>query len=63
MTIACSRRVANLRTKNVNGWIAQVPSTGHQYVKALNPDWPDRIIKINEDATICGVVVFKGEVV
>jgi hypothetical protein len=32
-------------------------------VKALNPDWPDRIIKINEDATISGVVVFKGEVV
>ncbi len=36
---------------------------GRQYLKALNPDWPDRIIKINEDATICGVVVFKGEVV
>lgn len=36
---------------------------GRQYLKALNPDWPDRIIKISEDATICGVVVFKGEVV
>ena len=36
---------------------------GRQYLKALNPDWPDRIIKIKENATICGVVVFKGEVV
>jgi len=34
-----------------------------QYLKALNPDWPQRIIKMNSTATICGVVVFKGEVV
>jgi len=34
-----------------------------QYLKALNPDWPNRIIEVNTDATICGVVVFKGEVV
>ncbi|MES9897719.1 MAG: S24 family peptidase [Sedimenticola sp.] len=34
-----------------------------QYLKALNPDWPNRIIEVNETATICGVVVFKGEVV
>lgn len=36
---------------------------GHQYLKALNPDWPNRIIEVNSNATICGVVVFKGEVV
>jgi SOS-response transcriptional repressor LexA len=36
---------------------------GHQYLKALNPDWPQRIIEISSTATICGVVVFKGEVV
>ncbi len=34
-----------------------------QYLQALNPDWPNRIIEVNESATICGVVVFKGEVV
>ncbi len=34
-----------------------------QYLKALNPDWPHRIIEVNTNATICGVVVFKGEVV
>ena len=31
-------------------------------LKALNPDWPGRIIEAEGDATICGVVVFKGEV-
>lgn len=34
-----------------------------QYLKALNPDWPNRIIEVNAAATIVGVVVFKGEVV
>jgi SOS-response transcriptional repressor LexA len=32
-----------------------------QYLKALNPDWPHRIIELNAAATIVGV--FKGEVV
>lgn len=36
---------------------------GQQYLKALNPDWPNRIIEVNSNATIGGVVVFKGEVV
>lgn len=34
-----------------------------QYLQALNPDWPTRIIEVKTDATICGVVVFKGELV
>ena len=34
---------------------------GRQYLKALNPGWPDRIIEVNVKATICGVLVFKGE--
>lgn len=36
---------------------------GQQYLKALNPEWPNRIIEVDEDARICGVVVFKGEMV
>ena len=36
---------------------------GRTYLKALNPDWPDRIIEINENARICGVVLFKGEMI
>jgi SOS-response transcriptional repressor LexA len=36
---------------------------GRQYLKALNPEWPNRIIEINQNTRICGVVVFKGEMV
>lgn len=36
---------------------------GRKYLKAANPDWPQRIIELDESATICGVVVFKGELV
>ena len=36
---------------------------GKQYLKALNPDWPNRIIEVDEEATICGVIVFKGGMV
>lgn len=34
-----------------------------KYLKAINPAWPDQIIAINGDTTICGVVIFKGEFV
>lgn len=30
-------------------------------LEALNPAWPDRIVKINGNATICGVVIGKVE--
>jgi len=36
---------------------------GRKYLKALNPDWPERIIEMSETAMVCGVVVFKGEMV
>ncbi|MGE0484231.1 MAG: LexA family protein [Gammaproteobacteria bacterium] len=36
---------------------------GQKYLKAANPDWPQRIIELDKSATICGVVVFKGELV
>ena len=34
-----------------------------KFLRALNPDWPERIIEVNANALVCGVVVFKGEVV
>ena len=34
---------------------------GKKYLKTLNPDWPNRIIEVNPDTPICGVIVFKGE--
>jgi SOS-response transcriptional repressor LexA len=36
---------------------------GQSYLKALNPDWPDRTIRIDRRAVISGVVVLKGELV
>lgn len=32
-----------------------------KYLRALNPAWPEQIISINGNATICGVVIFRGE--
>jgi len=34
---------------------------GRKYLKALNPDWPERIVELDDSAVICGAVVFKGE--
>ena len=34
---------------------------GHRYFKALNPDWPDRIVGGSTGVVIRGGVVFKGE--
>lgn len=34
---------------------------GLQFLKALNPDWPTRISELRPTATICGVVIFRGE--
>lgn len=31
-------------------------------LEALNPSWPERIIKVNSNATICGVIIGKYEV-
>ncbi|MEJ1414262.1 MAG: LexA family transcriptional regulator [Candidatus Sedimenticola sp. (ex Thyasira tokunagai)] len=33
---------------------------GDTYLEALNKSWPERVIKVNGNATIIGVVVFSG---
>ncbi|MCM8596936.1 MAG: S24 family peptidase [Candidatus Accumulibacter sp.] len=33
-----------------------------RYLRALNPAWPEPILAIDGNATLCGVVIFKGEV-
>ncbi len=55
--------VVQLEEPNEATFKQLVVEEDRQYLKALNPDWPNRIIEVNEAATICGVVVFKGEVV
>ena len=37
-----------------------IEEEGRRYLKALNPDWPGRIVEADPDAAICGVVVFLG---
>lgn len=32
-----------------------------KYLKALNPSWPNRIMPINGNAVMCGVVIYKVE--
>lgn len=32
-----------------------------RYLQALNPNWPNRIIEVNGNCTICGVVIGKWE--
>lgn len=32
-----------------------------RYLKALNPAWPEPMIEIGADVTLCGVVIFRGE--
>jgi len=33
---------------------------GHKFLKATNPDWPNKILPINGNCTIVGVVIFAG---
>lgn len=48
---------------NVEATFKQLVVEGDQkFLKALNPDWPGpKLIPINGNATMCGVVIFKGE--
>ena len=55
--------VVQLKEPNEATFKQLVIEGDRQYLMALNPDWPNRIIEVNEAATTCGVVVFKGEVV
>lgn len=32
-----------------------------RFLRPLNPDWPDQVMQVNNNAEICGVVIFKGE--
>ena len=40
-----------------------VEEDDRRYLKALNPEWPDRIAPMDGDATLCGVAVFQGRIV
>lgn len=40
-----------------------VNEDGQMFLRALNPDWPGRIVEMDKTVTVCGVVVFKGKIV
>lgn len=39
-----------------------VVESGENYLKAVNPHWPEQIIKVTEDWIICGTVICKIEI-
>lgn len=40
-----------------------IEEDGRRYLKAANPNWPRPIVEADADATVCGVVVFRGSAV
>lgn len=36
------------------------PPMARRYLKPLNPNWPEPILELQEDDSLCGVVIFKG---
>jgi len=55
--------VVQINSSNEATFKQLIVENNQQFLKALNPDWPDRIMAIKEEAMVCGVVVFKGEVI
>ena len=51
--------VVRLDSQNEATFKKLVVEGGEQYLMALNPDWPERIIELDESATIIGVVFEK----
>ena len=37
-----------------------VVEDGRRFLKAANPNWPEPIVEADDDAAVCGVVVFQG---
>lgn len=55
---------ADVVVKNGSGKVTfkrLVLSNGDWYLKPLNPDWPEKIIQMDDDAHIVGRVIFSGK--
>lgn len=53
--------VAKLEDSNEATFKQLIIEGERRYLKAINPAWPEPIMSINGNASICGVVIFKGE--
>lgn len=52
--------VVRLEDKNEVTFKQLIIEGEHKYLQAINPDWPKKIIEIDGNATICGVVIYAG---
>jgi len=51
-----------VRDENGNATFKRLQDTPEgKYLLALNPDYPNRIIKVPEGSTVCGVVIYSGK--
>lgn len=53
------RVVVRLETQQQATFKQYLEEDGRKFLRALNPDWRPKIIEINGEATICGVVIGK----
>ncbi len=53
--------VARLDDENQATFKQLIIEGDKKYLKAINPDWPDKFIEINGNCTIVGKVIYKGE--
>lgn len=55
--------VARLENENEATFKKLIIDGDKKYLSALNPAWPEPIIHFDSHAKICGVVIFKGEII
>ena len=53
--------VARLDDENQATFKQLIIDGNKKYLKALNPDWPNKFVEINGNCTIVGKVVFTGK--
>lgn len=53
--------IARLDNENQATFKQLIIEGDKKFLKALNPDWPQRFIEINGNCTIVGKVIYKGE--
>nr|WP_281719947.1 LexA family transcriptional regulator [Nitrosomonas nitrosa] len=52
--------VVRLENENKATFKQLIIEGNHRFLRAINPDWPEKIIEIKNNAVICGVVIYKG---
>lgn len=51
------RVIVRLEDKSETTFKQYIEEDGERFLKALNPNWPEPIIKVNSEATFCGVII------